>query len=371
MYVSFDDGASWQAFQLDLPVSPVTDLQVHRKDLVVATQGRSFYILDDLSPLHQLTDEVQQADWHLFEPRDHHRMPFGGFGLGYDSESAPETYASGVHLFYTLNEVPEGEVKLEILDEAGEVVREFSSADQPSGPSGPFAAFFGGGAGATVGKDDGLNRFVWDGLYPGVETTPGAIMWGYSGGVKAVPGTYQVRMTVGDESQTRSFELRADPRREGVTRADYEAQFELGVQIRDRFQELFDSIRRIRAAREQIEAAGNRAAEAGHEDLQARAGELAETLTGIENELIQTQNEAFQDALNFPPKLASEFAALYGYVAQPDDRPSQGASERFEDLQAELDEVLGRLDPVMDQEIPAFNQELSDRGVPAVVVGGS
>jgi photosystem II stability/assembly factor-like uncharacterized protein len=218
MYISFDDGAHWQPFQLDLPVTPVTDLVVYRKDLVVSTQGRAFWILDDVSSLHQVSDNIADASAHLFEPRESYRAQ--GFSTT---------------ISYYLKEEPERPITLEILDSTGNVIRTVKSRRGPSRPLTErqrLARRFGFAAGDEgLPTKAGLNQFTWDQRHESLfEIPPGTIMRGGrgGGGLKMVPGTYQARLTVGDWSDTSSFTVVKDPRIE-TTQADFEEQYRLAV----------------------------------------------------------------------------------------------------------------------------------------------
>jgi len=355
LFVSFDDGARWQSLQLNLPVTPVTDLAVQRKDLVVATQGRSFWILDDLTTLHQLDREMAREQVWLFDPRDPYRVDIGGAFR----PRWPDYPREGVWIFYHLASATDGELTLEILDADGDVVKSFTSDSATAREAGDPA----------LPQETGQNRFVWNLRYPGVDEVDDAVVWGFTGGPKAVPGTYRARLVVGDVSQTREFEVLKDPRQENVTQQDLEAQFELAVAIRDTLSEVYEAIRTIRSVREQVKSVATYAEKAGAgEDLKARSDSIARKLTDIEEQLMQTKNESNQDPLNFPPQLDNQFAYLYGYVAGPDARPTAGAFTRFDDLNGQWGELRDQLTSVLSTEVAAFNRQLAERGVENVIV---
>jgi len=388
MFISFDDGAHWQEFQLNLPVVPVTDLVVHHQDLVVATQGRSFWVLDDLTPLHQITDEVAAADAFLFAPRDayHTNMAGGRRGGG----AGP---FAGVNVNYYLADEPSGRAKLEILDSSGEILRTFWS-EKPEEDGGPDS---GGGAGtadavsgaATDDEDEaedsdepnipskaGMNQFLWNKQVKGPDVLDGAqFSLAYTGGYFVVPGTYQVRLTVGDWSQTHSFDVLKDPRQTEITQADLQAQFDLLSQVAGKLTETHDAIRTIRSVRSQLKEIAGRVEDAGYEgDFTGDAKAIGEKLTDLESELIQVRSTAGQDPINFPPKIDDQIAYLYTYVFGAYGRPTQGAYERFGDLTAELQPHLDQLQEVLTTDVAAFNNELQQQGVPGIITkkeGGS
>ncbi len=369
LFVSFDDGGHWQPLQLNLPITPVTGMRVRHRDLIVATQGRSFWILDDVTPLHQITDEVARSSVWLYRPRDAYRVNMRGVEA--EGEPVPEPPPGNALVFYYVKRKPQGEVRLEILDGAGGVVRTFSSdsAIAAEHDEKPLEA------------KAGMNRVVWDLTYPGPDTLGGIVISGFTGGVKAPPGEYAARLTVGSESQTRSFRVLPDPRLTDVTQADYEEQFRLAVAVRDTVSRIYDAIRTIRTVRGQLESVGVRAEEAGYaERIRALADSIARALTAVEEELRQTKNKSDQDALRYPPKLDTEYLTLYAYVTGvdnygyggPEGRPTRGAYERFEHLNAEWEIQRSRLDAALGR-VKEFNALAREQGVPAVTVpaGGS
>ncbi len=362
MYISFDDGAHWQTFQLNLPVTPVTDLAVHRQDLVVATQGRSFWILDDVTPLHQISYEAAKAAVFLFKPRDTYRVRLSSSR----GPHVPKNPPNGVVIYYYLDDVPEGEVAMEILNGTGGLVRRYSSEASSRKPPRPR---WGTPLDPLVPKKKGMNRFVWNLTYPGPMLSDDALMYiGYSGGPTAVPGTYSVRMSAGDWSATKSFEIKIDPRIE-TTVADYREQFDLLIRVRDKMTETHDAIRSIRDIREQVKTLAERLTAAGNGDeIEPAAKTLIEKLTAAEESLIQTKNEAHQDPINFPPQIDTRLGFTYGYVHRLNGKPTEGAHRRFDDLKAQLAGKLANLQSIRDGELVELRRLLRDKGVEPIVV---
>ena len=347
MYVSFDDGGRWQPFQLNLPVTPITDIAVHEQDLSVSTQGRSFWILDDLTPLHHLTDEVAAAEAYLYPPRTAYRVAGASAAGPRGGENPPD----GVVVHYHLGEPLRDELTLQILDSAGEVIRTASS----------------GGEDAELGTDPGMHRWVWDLRYPGPELIEGLVIWGGTDGPRAVPRTYRVRMSVGDRDQTRSFRVLRDPR-VATTDAEFREQFELAIRIRDRATQTHRDIQRIHAARSRIEELGRRAAARGvGEEISQAAEPLLTELTRIEESLRETRLEAAEDAINFGTKLDNQLIFLMNSVLSADARPTDSAYERYQDLDRELTGVLSDLERLMENDLPSFIALAERRGVPTAV----
>jgi hypothetical protein len=392
MYVSFDEGQHWQPFQANLPVTPITDLAVHRQDLVVATQGRSFWILDDVTPLHTLTDDLRARSLHLFQPREATVARFGATG----GARAPEDAPNGVVLHYWVGEEVEGEVEIEILDDTGTVIRDFEGevegGDEDSGEEEE-------GAGEEEGSEEeggdedesddepedanleeedldvspGMNRFVWDLRYPGPDVIEGSrFSLAYTGGMWAPPARYTLRVEAGDEEMEVPVTVGPDPRRPEVSDGDLRAHFELTRRVRDRLTEVHAAIREIRSIRDQTESFVELAEETDRpesvvESLEERAEALDEALTEIEEELIQTKSESGQDPINFPPRLDDQLAYLYSHVTNSYGRPTEGAQERYRDLVAETQPLLDRLDGLVADEVAAFNAALAEAGIGSVV----
>ena len=262
-------------------------------------------------------------------------------------------------------------MKLEILDDDGNVIRTHTNEQKEDGASEES----GDDSRPKDQKDkpapaeEGMNRFIWDLKYPGPDIVKGSVMsLGYTGGAYAAPGMYQARFSIGDWNRTEPFQVLKDPRLELVTQEDLEKNFELVIAIRDRISEIHDGIRTIRSVRTQLEEVANRAKEAGYQgDFSDTSKSIGEKLTAIEDGLIQTKNEASQDPLNFPPKIDNQFVYLYGHVNNAYGRPTEGSYQRFEDLNNELAPQMDALRQLLDTEVNQFNDSMRDMGVPGVI----
>ena len=368
VFVSFDDGAHWQSLQLNLPHVPVTDLRVHEKDLVIATQGRSFWILDDLTPLHQLSDELSNQKVALFAPRAAYRVSRRGL----DRQDQPWNPGAGALIRYYLDEAPEEgiNVSLEVLDRAGETVRRFlrkpadDDDDEKPEPDPDDTEE------RVLEPKAGLNRFVWDLLYQKPHLLKDSHMSiSYTGGFWAKPGRYRVRLTVGETVQSEELEVLKDPRLTEVSEADLEEAFRLTLAVRDKLNETHDAIRTLRDVRVQLDDVVKRSKKAGIEaELETSAKAIKDQLTEIEEDLIQVKNETGQDPLNFPPKLDNQLAYLFGHVNSAYGRPTAGSYQRFEDLKKEADPYLERFRRIVDEQLPQFNAAVVDAGGAPVMV---
>lgn len=371
LYLSGDDGEHWRKFQLNLPVTPITDVafQQREDELVVATQGRSFYILDDMPLVRELLTEPS-APIRLYAPKAAYRMPGSGGGGERAAGAAGQNPAAGVVVYYALKEKPKAEVTLEFLDAEGKLIRRISSKEEPkeSARAGFTAEEDEGPAPARGSNrapaEAGLNHFVWDMRYADAATFPGLIMWaGSVRGPLVIPGTYQVRLTVDGQSQMQPFVVKKDPRAP-TTPEDFQKQLALALQIRDKLTQANQGVSRIREARRQLDAY----AASANQTVAAAAKELTKHLTAVEEELYQTKNRSNQDPLNFPIKLNNKLAALAGVVAATDVAPTVQASMVYEDLASQVNGQLTKLERLLKDEVAAFNRLVREQNVPAVVL---
>ncbi len=357
MYISFDDGASWQTFQLNLPIVPITDLAIKNDDLVVATQGRSFWILDDLTPLHQWDNKILKQPTHLFSPRPVVR---GASGSGRASAVAGANPASGVPVRFWLRDVPEDSVvAVRIKDSTNQAIRVWSTRpDEKLGEE-------------KLNLKAGINSIVWNRRYPEATTFEGMILWGGgTQGPEAIPGKFRVELAAGEQTLEHEFEILPDPRKQ-VTAAEYDEQFKFLLQIRDKLSETHKAIKTIRDVRGQLDDVRKRLEASENEErkkLAARAGEIISRLTTIEETLYQTKSRSGQDPLNFPIRLNNRLSALAGVVASGDGPPTRQSREVHDMVVAEIDQNLAALRKVFDEDVAGFNNTFREQGVPAVFI---
>ncbi len=373
IYYSANDGDSWQSLQLNLPVVPITDLTIHKreKDLVVATQGRSFYVLDNLPVLYQLAD-AQRVDAFLFKPEDAYRTAGGGGGNLPPSATVGRNPASGVLVNYYLKEKQAKEVTIEFFDAAGKSLRKFTKRpDPPAGqaetPLPPGATPLPPGE-TPVSADAGLNRFVWNYRLPNATTLPGLIMWGGTlAGPRVAPGNYQVRLSIdGKIVGTEAFTVKADPRL-ATTNEDFAKQFDLMSNINKKLSETHGAILEIRDTRSQLENISRRLKAPEQKDLIDKARDIARKLTDIEETLMQTKIRSGQDALNFPIRLNNKLAALGSSVDGSDDAPTAQSYDVYNDLSSRIDAQLTQLAKVKAEEIADFNKQYGTKGLPVII----
>ncbi len=346
VWVSFNDGAHWQSLSLDLPVVQVSDLTVEDQDLVIATHGRSFYILPNINILRQLTPEVAAKDVHLYAPAVTTR--------GIDD---------GVTVDYYLAEEAD-EVTLEFLSPTGEVIRSFTGTNEDDDEEDEEEDSGRRGRSSDPSTEAGANRFSWNLRYPGFTEFPGMILWAArSAGPVIVPGDYTVRLTADGEVQTQPFRVIMDPRLTDVTVAELQERFDLALQIRDKVSEANDAILLIRGIEQQVDSA--LAASTSPAVVEA-ANQLTTAMDDIEGTIYQVRNQSGQDPLNYPIKLNNKIAALMGVVGSADAPPTDQTYEVFAELSAELDAELAELDTVLDSRLEALNAALRAEGMDPV-----
>jgi photosystem II stability/assembly factor-like uncharacterized protein len=351
IYVSFDDGGRWQPLSLNLPDTQVSDIVVEAHDLVIATHGRSMWVLDNLAPVRQLTADVSRtAALHVYAPEEGTRR------------------ARPVAIDYYLNAKAD-KVTIEILDAQGAVIRTFvgppdkPAADEDDGGFRPPPP--------KVGLEAGLNRFTWDLRYQGATVFPGLVMWDGSPeqGPLALPGRYQVRVTAAGRTETQPFSLVLDPRVTATT-ADLKAQFDLAMKVRDRVSEADEAVVAVRTVRTEIDDRIEKAKAAERDTTRKPLTTALETLrmklTAVEESVYQVKNRSGQDPLNFPIKLNNKIAHLSGVVESADAKPTDQSYAAFAALSGELQAQLDALNHSMTTEIPAINSELRRKKIAPV-----
>jgi photosystem II stability/assembly factor-like uncharacterized protein len=366
VHVSLNDGKNWQPLQLNLPVVPVTDMAIKEGSLVAATQGRGFWIFDDLALLRQVGSKTLDAEVLLFQPAPAWRLPNKNAENPGNRGTNPP---NGSVLHYWLKDDLPGDLQVELVisDRDGNVIRRFTrkpekeqTEDKP-----------------PLGDDDrkltaraGLNSFVWDMRYPSVTRFEKLVLWNDDlDGPKAVPGSYRATLKIGNgEGQSVDLEIRPDPRL-NTSAADLQAQFAFTWGINRKLTETHESITRLRATRAQLDALEKRIR--GQDDYAAlteAAEALKDQLTAIEEALYQTKLEARQDPLNFPIRLNDKLAGVMFAASFGDHAPTASAIAVRDELVAAIDMELARLATVLGSGLAAFNEQAASYDLPAVAV---
>ncbi|MCA6379295.1 MAG: glycosyl hydrolase [Cytophagales bacterium] len=360
MYISFDDGTSWKPFQLNLPIVPINDLTIKNDNLIAATQGRSFWLIDDLTPLHQLNDVISKSDTHLFKPMPSYRMNGGQAGRRGQPKNEGVNHPNGVMIHYFVKDTTKLVASLEILESSGKLIKKFATKPDKK---------------AKEKEDElklkpGMNRQVWNMRYADAEGFDGLIMWAASlTGPKAMPGMYKARLIVNGKAMETEFEILKDPRTSG-TLADIKAQFDFSIAVRDKLSETNKAVKKIRTAREQI----NRVTEPmkGKEDMKDvndMAKSILDDMKKIEETLYQTKNKSGQDPLNYPVRLNNKLGALGSEVDGSDFRPTEQVKAVYKEITEKIDEQLNLLNKVMTDKVPKFNDLVKQKQVNAISIG--
>lgn len=349
MYVSFDDGTSWRPFQMNLPIVPITDLAVKNNNLIAATQGRSFWLIDDLTPLHQLNNEVASKKYHLFKPMDSYRM---GGGNGRTSRTAGTNHPGGVLVNYFVSDTSKTDtISISFHEADGDLIKKYSTHPNKEEKEG------------SLDVKEGFNTMNWNMRYDGAKTFDGMILWwATTGGPMAIPGDYKVNMTVNGNETLHDFKLLKDPRG-SATQADLQAQFDFMLKVRDKLTETHEGIINIRKAKTQI---GDVMKKADNEDISTLGKEIIEEMSEIEKTLYQTKNESGQDPLNFPIRLNNKLGHLASLAGVGDNRPTDSTLEFYDEVTALIDEQLEMLNNIFETRISEFNQKVKEAEVDAV-----
>jgi photosystem II stability/assembly factor-like uncharacterized protein len=415
VYLSYDDGRSWHPFRRGLPPVPVHDLSFAHGDLIAATHGRSFWVLDNIAALEQLTPPVVAKPAHLFDPGTVVRADFGGgfFAMlamltgGAGPGTNPPSGALFQYHLKSANQV----LALDILDSTGTTVAHFTSDPDPAtladslehehkkqlaidslvargwardSATRSVVATYDSPAFKLKNLDfeelvlaaprpprvpnkAGINRFTWDLRYPMAVRFDGLIFWaGTTNGPVAPPGRYTVRLSAPGVTESRTFRLVKDPRAD-ATDADLREQFRLHVAIRDKLSEANNAVRTVRNMRAQVDDRTPRLAGALAEQFRQLAGEMVQQISASEGEIYQVKNQALEDPLNFPIKLNNQIASLGETVGMGNYRPTKQARDAFTSLSTDLGKQTTALKGALDKYLPRLNDLLKQAGLPPLV----
>lgn len=387
IYVSFDDGQTWQPLQLNLPAVPVHDLVVKDNDLIAATHGRGFWVLDNITLLRQVNEKIMKSTFYLFKPQTTVRFRQNTRDVIRPVQDWPSAEAlnppNGVIIDFYLKEIPDEELSLTILDEKGQVIRSFKGFEEGKEPRAEKVTvpvvIAGKGSGRellpekdTIQVRVGANRFVWNLRYPGPRRVPGAVFRrGIPRGPLAPPGTYQAKLTAGNETLIQRFEIVKDPRL-AATQENFDQQFSLLIQIRDKISETHDAVNTIRSIRQQLEKMVKITEKTpSNQKIVSAAKSIDNKLWPVEDELIQFRAKVRRDLIAHPVMLNDKFYSLATFVEEADGRPTEQDFELFEDLCDRLKKALSKLGDIIQKDLEGFNKIASDANLPRVIVKDS
>ncbi len=370
VFVSFDDGAHWRSLQINLPITPVHDLVVKNDDLVLATHGRAFWILDDVSPLRDFADSIAKEDMHLYRPATAYRVHSGEGPSHFSFVGKNPPNGAVIYFYLKQSPKPEQEVRIEVLDASGKVIRKYSSTkneplDEPLDPDDKKPE-------KQIKPEEGLNRFVWDLHYEEANRVPGYFLWEYNDGSKgplALPGNYQVRLTANGKSVTAAFELKIDPR-VTASQSDLEKQFKLEMEVREQLNRVYEAVNQIQDVREQLTGLKKRLVPGDStKAVFDGATALDAKLIAVRDPLINFKISASEDSLAYAPGIDAKLAFLSMAVSGfADSAPTASEYQEFEKLKKQTDELLANWDQVRNADIASFQKLAEEQKIHSIYV---
>ncbi len=349
MYISFDDGISWSKFQLNLPTVPITDLAVKNNNLIAATQGRSFWMIDDLTPLHQLQSDLMNQDFFVFKPLPSYRMTGGN---GRTSKTSGQNHAGGVAVnFYVKDTAKADTISLAFLDSNKQLIKKYSTHSDTEKKE------------EKLKVKPGSNQFNWNMMYADAEKVKGMILWWASlSGPKALPGEYTVELTKNGINKSQAFTILKDPRTE-ATDADMKAQFDFILSVRDKMTEIHKALKNVTKMKAQITQLKKSVDKDTHKELLDFANKISKEVTVIENNLYQTKSKSNQDPLNFPIRLNNKLGHLNSLSSIGNFKPTDQAVAFKNEITAQIDKELAALYKIFETDVSELNKKVKESNI--------
>ena len=351
IYISFDDGISWNSFQLNLPLVPITDLTIKNNNLIAATQGRSLWLIDDLTPLHQLSKEVNNASIKLFKPIDSYRMGSPGRGT---PRNAGKNHHNGVEVFFNIDDKILNEntsVTLEFLDNEKKLIKKYDNQSDEN----------------ALDINGEKNSFVWNMRYDDAKGFDGLIMWAASlRGPIASPGQYYVKLTVNEKSEEQSFNILKDPR-SNSTDEDLKKQFDFLLSVRDKVSDIHQTIIDIRSSRSQLIDLKSKISDK-YPDMENSITDVISRITLIEEKLYQTKNKSGQDPLNFPIRLNNKLAHLTSVASVGNFKPTDQMYNVRDELIGLIDKELKMWNDIKENDLVKLNSTIIENNIQLITI---
>ena len=351
MYISFDDGISWNSFQLNLPLVPITDLTIKNNNLIAATQGRSLWLIDDLTPLHQLNKEVNNASMKLFKPIDSYRMGSPGRGT---PRNAGKNHHNGVEVFFNIDDKildDNTSVTLEFLDNEKKLIKKYDNQSDEN----------------ALDINGEKNSFVWNMRYDDAKGFDGLVMWAASlRGPIASPGQYYVKLTVNEKSEEQSFNILKDPR-SNSTDEDLKEQFDFLLSVRDKVSDIHQTIIDIRSSRSQLIDLKSKISDK-YPDMENSISDVISRITLIEEKLYQTKNRSGQDPLNFPIRLNNKLAHLTSVASVGNFKPTDQMYNVRDELIGLIDKELKMWEDIKENDLVKLNSTILENNIQLITI---
>ncbi len=351
LYISYDDGANWKPFQLNLPIVPITDITIKNNDLIIATQGRSFWVLDDLSAVQKRMDGIMQNDWFVYQPMPAYRSD------GYVSQHSGNNGTNppnGVVLQYWLTEQKAKEtIEVNLFNNKKELIKTWSKTAEKEEDKFQYAA--------------GMNKLIWNLEYPATIKIDDLVMWNGSeiSGLKVAPGKYTFQLKTSTDSTFKEVEILANPNQK-MTQADYDAQVNFLLQVKNKFNEIQKTIKNIRTLRSQIKDFTKDMDTTQYKVITTMADSIQKKITAIEEALYQTKSKSPQDVLNYPIRINDQMASIYNFASSGNTAPPQQAYDAFAELSLKADKYLQSFEAIKQNDLVYLNQLIHEKTVPVI-----
>ena len=356
MYISYDDGATWKDFQLNLPRVPITDLTIKNNDLVVATQGRAFWIIDDLSLVQQMDPSVKTKNLHVYDVNPAYRIPAivnrWGMAVSAPANSAVNPAKGVVINFYAGKVSDSSKASVTIYDKNKKSITTKTTEDKSR----------------VLKLAAGNNQFVWDLQYPDADKIDDLILWnGTPGSITAIPGNYTAVVRIDKDSTEVPFNVLADPNYK-CSQDDYEAQLAFLLKIQGKFNDVIKKIKDIRAAKQQLNEFVSRQGKSCPAEVKETADVLTKSLTAVEEKLHQTKAKSGQDVLNFPIRLDDKLSGVFDMANSGNMAPSKQSIAVFAELSKQVDAEFEKVNSIFNVGLQAFNKLIKDKNLPIISV---
>ncbi len=350
MYISYDDGANWKPFQLNLPIVPITDLTIKENDLIVATQGRAFWVIDDLGIIQQKAAGVTNKSLHVFAVNDAYR--YDGY-QNLNAKNAGINPPVGVVINYYVKDVTDSaKVSIELFDKNKKSIKTFATNAKEKADK--------------IEVSKGMNQFVWNMLYPPAEKIDGLILWhGNVPGPKAAPGNYSFKIKTDKDSAEGNFIIKANPAYK-LSQQDYEDQFNFLITVRDKFNDIQKAIKNIRDVRKQISDFTDKQGDGLPKEIKQQADTINKQMTAIEEALHQTKAKSGQDVLNFPIRLDDKISGLYDFAKSGNAAPAKQVKDAYAELSAQADVQLDALKKILSTDLVKLNELIREKALPVI-----
>ena len=350
MYISYNDGANWRPFQLNLPIVSITDLTIKNNDLIIATQGRALWSIDDLTPVQQFDVNSLNKKFYVLPVNDAYRRDGS---VNASAKNAGTNPLNGSVINYYIKDIIDStKASITILDKNKKEIKTFATDAKEKNDK--------------IEISKGMNQFVWNMNYPEAEKIEGMILWnGLIGGPKAAPGQYFAKVKVGTDSSEQAFTILANPTYK-VTQQEYEEQFNTLITIRDKFNEIQKAIKNIRDMRTQINGFADRQGKDLPKVIKEKGDTINKQLTAIEEILYQTKAKSNQDVLNYPIRLNDKISGLYDYANSGNNAPTKQVKQAYTDLSVMADIQLKKLKQLMEVDVAELNKLIREKAVPVI-----